>query len=100
MESKDIIIGITEVRLAQLVEEAAKKGYEAARKDMEAGEWLNSRQDICNFLSPERPISTATFNRNRQKGMYGTAIIGNGIRCKARKNELLDAIRQYKLAAL
>lgn len=100
MKDEQIIIGITEVRLAQLIEEATKKGYEAARKDMEQGEWLTSRQDICTFLSPEKPLSTATFNRNRAKGMYGTAIVGNGMRCKARKNELMDAIHRYEVSQL
>lgn len=36
-------------------------------------------------------------NRNRASGMYGTAIIGNGIRCKARKSELLEAIQRHEL---
>lgn len=94
------IIGITEERLAQIIEQATRRGYEAAREDMEQSEWLTSRSQICRFLSPEKPISEATFNRNRAKGMYGDTIIGTGSRCKARKNELLNAIQQYQLSTL
>lgn len=94
------IIGITEERLAQIIADAARQGYEAARRDMEESEWLTSRAQICRFLSPEKPISEATFNRNRAKGMYGDTIIGYGSRCKARKNELLSAIQQYQLSIL
>ena len=94
------LIGITEERLAVLVESAVKRGYEAARHDMEQSEWLTSRADICRFLSPEKPISTATFNRNRAKGMYGEAVIGSGFRCKARKDDLLQAIQRSHLAQM
>lgn len=92
------LIGITEEQLAQLVEDAVKRGYEAARRDLEQSEWLTSRSEICRFLSPEKPISEATFNRNRAKGMYGHAIIGNGFRCKARKSDLMDAMKMYQLS--
>lgn len=91
------LIGITKYQLEEIVRVAAKRGYEEARKDMEQSEWLTSRAQICAFLSPEKPISTTTFNRNRASGMYGTAIIGNGIRCKARKSELLEAIQRHEL---
>lgn len=94
------LIGISEDDLARLVEEASRRGYEAARKDMEQSEWLTSRREICRFLSPDKPISEATFNRNRAKGMYGEAIVGTGIRCKARKTELLEAMKRYQLSTL
>ncbi len=94
------LIGITEEQLAQLVEDAVKRGYEAARRDLEQSEWLTSRSEICRFLSPEKPISEATFNRNRAKGMYGQAIIGSGFRCKARKSDLMDAMKMYQLSTL
>lgn len=94
------LIGITKEQLAQLVEDAARRGYEAARRDLEQSEWLTSRKEICRFLSPEKPISEATFNRNRAKGMYGETIIGIGARCKARKNDLLQAIQRYQLQTL
>lgn len=80
------LIGITEEQLAQLVEDAVKRGYEAARRDLEQSEWLT--------------FSEATFNRNRAKGMYGQAIIGSGFRCKARKSDLLDAMKMYQLSTL
>ena len=94
------IIGITEERLASIIEQAVKRGYEAARNDMEQSEWLTSRSAICRFLSPEKPISEATFNRNRAKGMYGDTIIGVGSKCKARKSDLLSAIQKYQLLNL
>lgn len=94
------LIGITKEQLAQLVEDAARRGYEAARRDLEQSEWLTSRKEICSFLSPDKPLSEATFNRNRAKGMYGETIIGIGARCKARKNDLLQAIQRYQLSTL
>lgn len=94
------LIGITEEQLAELVENATKRGYEAARRDLEQSEWLTSRKEICRFLSPEKPISEATFNRNRAKGMYGETIIGIGARCMARKADLLQAIQRYQLSTL
>lgn len=94
------LIGITREQLAQLVEDAARRGYEAARRDLEQSQWLTSRAEICRFLSPEKPISEATFNRNRAKGMYGETIIGFGARCKARKDDLLQAIKMYQLQTL
>jgi hypothetical protein len=36
------IIGITEDRLAQIIEQATRRGYEAAREDMEQSEWLTN----------------------------------------------------------
>lgn len=103
MDNNDIvnnnpIIGITEWRLSEIIKEAVMRGYEMARKAQEEGEWLTSRAQICEFLSPKKPISPTTFNRNRAKGMYGHAVIGNGVRCKAKKNELLEAVRRYELA--
>lgn len=94
------LIGISEEQLAKLVEDATRRGYEAARRDMEQSEWLTSRTEICLFLSPEKPISPATFNRNRAKGMYGSAVVGTGMRCKARKNDLLQAIQNYQLSTI
>ncbi len=98
--TESTLIGITKEQLAQLVEDAARRGYEAARRDLEQSEWLTSRKEICRFLSPEKPISEATFNRNRAKGMYGEAIIGIGARCKAKKDELLQAIQRYQLLTI
>ena len=93
---KQIIIGITEYRLSKIIEEATRRGYEAGRNEADKSEWLNTRQEILQFLSPEKPISEATFYRNIQKGMYGEAIIGSGRHCKARKTDLLDALHKYK----
>lgn len=92
----DNIIGITEQRLAEIVETAARRGYETARREMEQSDWLLSRTEICRFLNPSRPLSVTTFNRNRQRGVYGSAVYGVGASCKARKSELLDAVRRYQ----
>lgn len=94
---QQIIIGITEYRLSQIIEEATRRGYEAGRNEADKDEWLTSRQAIISFLSPDKPISVTTFNRNRQKGMYGESIIGSGHKCKARKSDLLSALRKYEM---
>ena len=94
------VIGITEYRLSKIIEEAVRRGYEAGRNEADKDEWLTSRAEICKFLSPEKPISPTTFNRNRSCGMYGEAIIGSGHKCKARKSDLLSAIRQYERASI
>lgn len=93
----DSIIGITEQRLADIIESAVRRGYETARMEMEQSDWLMSRTEICRFLNPDRPLSVTTFNRNRAKGMYGSAVSGVGCGCRARKGELLDAIRRYEI---
>lgn len=90
------LIGITEERLQELVEQAAMNGYERGRSEALAGDILDSRDAILRFLSPSKPISVATFNRNRAKGVYGTAVTGTGRQCHARKGELLDAISKYE----
>lgn len=90
------LIGITEARLRAIVEHAMKSGYRQGREEALVGDILTSRDDILRFLSPSKPMSVATFNRNRAKGMYGTAIIGSGMHCHARKGELLDAISKYE----
>lgn len=88
------LIGIEDTELQTLIVEAYKRGYAEATAEAKAttGEWLNSRAEICEFLNPEKPVSVTTFNRNRAAGMYGAAIVGRGAKCKARRQDLLNAI--------
>lgn len=92
------LIGIEDVELQNLIVEAYKRGFAEATAEAKAttGEWLNSRKEICEFLNPEKPVSVTAFNRNREKGMYGAAIIGRGAKCKARRQDLLNAIYVYE----
>lgn len=96
----DNLIGITEQRLTDIIESAVRRGYEMARRELEEDDWLLSRTEICRFLNPDRPLSVTTFNRNRARGMYGSAVSGIGSGCRARKSELLDAIKRYELVSL
>ena len=92
------LIGIEDHELQTLIAEAYKRGYAEATTEAKAatGEWLNSRREICEFLNPDKPVSVTTFNRNREKGVYGAAIIGRGAKCKARRQDLLNAIYVYE----
>lgn len=98
MENK--IIGITTEYLSELIANATRQGYNQARQDLQESDWLNSRSEICQWLSPDKPLSVATFNRNRAKGLYGYAIIGHGAKCKARKSDLQNAIFLYETNAI
>ena len=96
----EALIGMTQSDLSRLIEEATIRGIEAGKKMFDADQQLNCRKDILTFLCPDKPISVETFNRNRRKGMYGNAIVGEGTRCTARKSELMDAIHRYQLSQL
>lgn len=98
MENK--IIGITTEYLSELIANATRQGYNQARQDLQESDWLNSRAEICQWLSPDKPMSVATFNRNRAAGKYGVAIVGRGAKCKARKSDLQQAIQYYELNAI
>ena len=100
----DTLIGITEDRLSHIIATATRQGYEAGcrhcKEQDEKEKWLNSRTEIIRFLSPDKnkpPMSVETFRRNRRKGMYGNAIMGQGINCRCRKDELMDAIHKYHM---
>ena len=91
------LIGIEDSDLQRLITDAYKRGYQEATTELQGdGEWLNSREEICAFLSPSKPISVSTFNRNRLAGVYGEAIIGKGARCRAKKQDILDAIYLFE----
>lgn len=98
MENK--IIGITTEYLSELIANATRQGYNQARQDLQESDWLNSRAEICEFLNPEKPLSVTTFNRNRAAGVYGAAIVGRGAKCKARRQDLLNAIYVYESNAI
>lgn len=100
MQPTEVIIGITEYRLATIIEEATRRGYEAGRREFEDADWLSSRPAIIAFLSEgkSKPMSAATFNRKRANGEFGNAIVGSGRNCKARKSELMDAIQRHQLS--
>lgn len=86
------LIGITSDYLQQIITDATAAGYAKGREEYSESEWLTSRAEICSFLN----ISVSTFNRNRASGMYGCVIHGRGINSKAKKTELLEAIKNYE----
>ena len=94
------LIGIAPDNLHDLILHAYRSGFEAGHRDLAAmhqqQQWLNSRDEIIHFLSASHPITPQTFNRNRRLGMYGNAIIGRGERCKARIDDLQNAIKLYQ----
>jgi len=94
----DVLIGITEQRLADIIAEATMRGYEQCRRDMTSGnndEYLKSKQEIISFLYPNKPICNETFNRMRRRGVFGDAVNGTGENLIAKKSELLEAIDKY-----
>lgn len=100
MITSNPIIGITAEDFSNLIVQAYKEGWKECMQEREAAEWLNGREAIIAFLSPDRPMSDRTFRDNLNKGMYGEAIVGYGKNMKARKDDLLSAIKQYKINQL
>lgn len=94
------IIGISLEELELRITEAYKRGWEECSREMNEADWLNGREAIIAFLSPVKPITVRTFNLKRERGEFGSAVIGCGENCKARKSELLTAIQQYQLSKL
>ena len=93
----DRLIGITEDYLQEIIAAATAAGYAKGREEYSDSEWLTSRAEICAFLGKNgQPISVSTFNRQKAAGVYGCVIHGRGASCKAKKTELLEAIKNYE----
>ena len=102
MNDQSPVIGITEHRLASIIEEATRRGYEAGRREFEESDLLTSRAAIIAFLSDgkAKPMSASTFNRKRASGEFGNAVVGQGRNCKARKTELMQAIQRHQMSLM